>query len=53
MTIAEKPLPANLPAGFIPIRWEDWGSSLICRAAGGRMVRYWPLERLVQSMPRG
>lgn len=54
MPIADKPLPKNLPAGFEPVRWTNYGSSLLCRAkhACGRLVEFWPSDRLIKSVPR-
>lgn len=51
MPLTEKPSPKNLPANFQPVRWEDWGSSIVCRAHG-RLVKFWLADRLVQSMER-
>jgi|GEM_PF-3809609 len=48
--IAEKTAPQNLPAGFIPVSWDDYGSSIIGMASG-RRVKFWPMDRVLQSLP--
>ena len=49
--LAEKSLPKNLPAKFQPVRWENFGSSII-GTASGRLVKFWPADRLIQSVPQ-
>jgi hypothetical protein len=50
LPLAAKPIPGHLPFGFKPVKWDDWGCSLICRTHG-HLVKFWPVSRVVIRVP--